>query len=343
MYAGRMKRMAEKDFDDIALLVRRFAQALLALPQAVKAQAFDIRLKAGQPVSLCTGDGIFFLKGQGSVTRNFREAEFFCGAEDMREVFLQLCGHSVFSHENEITNGFVLAAGNCRVGICGTAVLEKGEIKNIRDISSMVFRIPREKKGCAAELFRGGIDFSGGLLLVGEPSSGKTTLLRDIVQSLSRGIYGQTRRVAVVDERCEIAGNFDLGPCADVLRGYPKQVGISMALRSLSPELLVCDELSHLELEAVTKALYSGVPLIASVHGAQKNLLKKAAVWEMLENHIFETVVFLSGRGSPGAIEKICGAGELLEAVGRGIGNSKRAAGGNNARTEAEKKRNHAA
>lgn len=313
------------------------------LPDSIKESAYDIRLNAGQPVSIRAKQGIFYLKGQGLPTRNWQEAKIYCSAPQLQALLLQLCAHSLFSHENEIKNGFVMVENSCRVGICGTAVLEAGTIKNIRDISSMVFRIPREKKGCCAPLFHKHIDVTGGVLLVGEPSSGKTTVLRDLVQSLSSGIFSGPMRVAVVDERSEISGCYDLGPCTDVLKGYPKQAGIEMAIRSLSPELLVCDELSHQELEAVTKALYSGVPLIASVHGNEKNLLQKAAVRAMLEQHMFETIVFLSGRGSPGNFKMMYKAGELLETVGGGADYHQQSRAGAAAGPAAEKKRIHVA
>ena len=64
------------------------------------------------------------------------------------------------------------------MGIGGTAVIEKGGIKTVRDVTSLSVRIPREKRGCAEEVLRYGVDLSRGLLLAGAPSSGKTTLLR---------------------------------------------------------------------------------------------------------------------------------------------------------------------
>ena len=90
--------------------------------------------------------------------------------------------------------------------------------------------------------------------MAGPPSSGKTTFLRDIARSLSLGRFASGRRVAIVDERGELGG-FDLGPCADILRGYPKETGLEVALRTLSPEVIVCDELSQRDFKAVQGAL----------------------------------------------------------------------------------------
>ena len=57
-----------------------------------------------------------------------------------------------------------------------------------------------------------------------------------------------------MDERGELGG-FDLGPNADLLQGYPKGAGMEMALRSLSPEVIVCDELGQHDLEAVQRVV----------------------------------------------------------------------------------------
>lgn len=78
-----------------------------------------------------------------------------------------------------------------------------------------------------------------------EASFRKTTVLRDIAR-----ILGDTRRVAVVDTRGEIAGVYggvpalDIGENTDVLNGYSRGEGIMCALRSLSPEVIICDEIA---------------------------------------------------------------------------------------------------
>ena len=86
---------------------------------------------------------------------------------------MRLCGYSVYSHMEEIRGGFVSADRALRVGIGGTAVIEKGGIKTVRDVTSLSVRIPREKRGCAEEVLRYGVDLSRGLLLAGAPSSGQ--------------------------------------------------------------------------------------------------------------------------------------------------------------------------
>lgn len=304
--------MTDRAYYDVVRLIYGFETDFLTVPDNVKQNTYDIRLKHDQPVTLFTRHGVFFLKRNGGVSRHASEGRVITIGE-INELFIRLCAHSVFSHENEIRNGYISVQSKYRVGLSGTAVTENGYIRTIKNINGLVFRIPRAKPGCSAKLFRAGIDFSKGILIAGEPSSGKTTILRDLALQLSSGTYGPHRRIAVIDERYEIGGSFDLGPCAELLSGYPKKDGITMALRSLAPELLLCDELADEEMQAVSDAAFSGIPMIASVHSDETQIASGKRTRQLLENGCFKTVVFLQGRENPSAIKKICLAGDLLE------------------------------
>lgn len=283
--AWKVRCPVMKAFDRIASLIPLCRDNLLALPERVKSQAQDIHFKSGQPVAVCGREGISFLKPSVS-------------AAQMQELFFHICGQSVFSHEDEIRQGYVQVDGLCRAGICGTAVLEGGRVKGLRDITSIVFRIPRDMPGCGDRLFLSGADLGRGALIAGEPGSGKTTLLRDIARSLSLGRFGPARRVAVLDSRGEL-GAFDLGPCADVLKSCPKGPGFEMALRSLSPEIILCDELAPGDLEAVENAAHAGVGLVATVHSGGTGPQNRALCRELLSTGAFGTLITLRGRESP--------------------------------------------
>ncbi len=317
-------------FDQLAVRIPQYGALLLRVPEEVKEQAFDIHLKSGQPLAVCGREGAFFLRENGEVTRALTAGVLRVSPESLREVFVQACGQSVFSHEQEIRMGYVSMGASCRAGVCGTAVLENGKIKSVRDISSLVFRIPREAPGCADRLFLEGTDLRRGVLVAGEPSSGKTTLLRDIARSLSLGKFQPNRRVAVLDERGEIGGGFDLGPCADVLTGYPKERAFDVAIRMLSPEFLVCDELSPGDIETVRNSVFAGASLIASIHAGRRELRKRPLCRELLATGAFGTVVYLAGRAKPGEIEWIeteKGEGSLAD-TGSGPDHFQRAGSG---------------
>lgn len=312
-------------FDKLARQIPQYGDMLLRLPDEVKDQAFDVHLKSGQPVSVCGREGVFFLREDGGATRALTSGLPRVSQEAMREVFVQVCAHSVFSHEHELQKGYVLMSGEFRAGVCGTAVLERGEVKSVRDVTSLVFRIPREARGCGDRLFLEGIDLGRGLLVAGEPSSGKTTLLRDLALSLSSGKFYPSRRVAVLDERGEIEGGFDLGPCADVLRGYPKAKAFDIAIRMLSPQYILCDELSPEDLETVEKSVFSGAALIASVHSTPEDLHRRPLCRRLLGTGAFHTAVCLAGRAQPGEIGSIETVGEEeYENAGSGPGDPER-------------------
>lgn len=116
--------MDPKDYDRVAGKIPTYGKLLLSVPAWVKAQTFDIHIKAEQPIALCGRDGVYFLDEGGQPTRQAERGKA-VPLREMRELFLQICGHSVFHHEEEIRQGYVSLGGVLRVGLCGTAVLEK--------------------------------------------------------------------------------------------------------------------------------------------------------------------------------------------------------------------------
>lgn len=300
-------------FDQAACQISLYREALLQVPASVKDQAYDIRLCGGQPVSIWGREGACFLREGGGVARAPVEGLVRTSPEELRRAFLQACGHSVFSHEQELREGYLRLEGGFRAGVCGTAVLEGGRVKSLRDITSLVFRIPRQCLGCGDPLFLRGADLSKGLLLAGEPASGKTTFLRDVARSLSWGRFSPSRRVAVLDQRGEL-GAFGLGPGADLLRGYPRAAGMETALRCLSPEFLVCDELGEEDLSTVSRYAFAGAGLLATLHGGEEDLLRRPLAKALLETGAFQTVACLQGRQRPGQL----GALFRVEAQGQG-------------------------
>lgn len=188
-------------------------------------------------------------------------------AEETAEFFAQICRYSVHSFQDEIARGFVTLDGGHRVGISGTAVRENGKIAFIKDVSGLNIRVAHQVVGCSDEIYER--FFSNGLcslLIAGKPLSGKTTVLRDLARRL-----GESRRVTVIDSRNEISASvhgmpsLDVGLNTDVLCGCGKSEGIMIALRSLSPEVIICDEIAHDE-AAVEQALFCGVKVIAAAH-----------------------------------------------------------------------------
>ena len=105
------------------------------------------------------------------------------GLLDSEAITIKAVSYTHLQHE--IRQGFVTMASGHRVGVCGTAVYEENRVSGIRDISSLNIRIAREVYGAADELLRELDKEISGLLIAGPPSSGKSTILRDLARQLS--------------------------------------------------------------------------------------------------------------------------------------------------------------
>lgn len=310
------------DYEKAVRHLGRFTPLLCKVPPCVRDTVCDVRLSLDKPVMLCCHRQILFLKNDGTVSAHAGADCPRVMAEDLQGIFRRLCGYSVYSHTDELQNGFISVERSLRVGIGGTAVLQNGALKTVRDITSLSVRIPREIPGCAEPLLRAGVSLREGLLLAGAPSSGKTTLLRD----LARWLGNTGHRTAVLDERFELlADGFDLGVCTDVLQGYPKQAGLFHAIRCLSPEYILCDELGEGDFPALQAAAFAGVSLIATVHATSpQTLLKRPLCRDVLALGAFQTVALLDGRERPAVCAQILRAGDLLENDGSSSADSLR-------------------
>lgn len=278
----------------------------------------EIRLRVNRPIALVCTDVTYYMTERGGLTSTPLDgAMLITSRADITDTFHNICNYSVYSRQNEIVNGFVTMQGGHRAGICGTAVYEGDKIINIRDISSINLRIAREHKGCSAEIVKMLGNSFGGLLICGAPCSGKTTVLRDLARTLSTDF---SLRISVIDERGELAGTSsgvfrnDIGMC-DVFDGYAKSGAILQAIRSMAPDIIICDEIgTQSDIKALNYSVNSGVSFIASIHAADENeLMQKPDIKDIIRCGGFKKVIFLDSRTSPGRVRKIAQVGELFD------------------------------
>lgn len=310
-------------------LPQRQKNALSRLPEDIISQIYEIRLRAGLPLALSTPDGTIFACASGRVSRSTCGDMLYATVDDIDYVFNKACMHSVYSHQSEIASGYVITPKGHRIGICGTAVISGGEVSNIREISSLNIRIAKEIKTSAKSLIPIFASCLGGLLISGAPACGKTTALRDLVRRISSGEAGGSRKVAVIDERGEIAAvhggmpQYDVGPNTDVISGINKADGIMMALRAMSPDVIVFDEIGAAEeISALRQSLNAGVRVITTIHsGSIQQLLLRPQMQQIIESCAFSRVVQLSGRGAASHIEEVYDLEEAYAKAYRSSGN----------------------
>lgn len=276
---------------------------LRQVPETLKHAVQEIRFRTGCPIML-TGSGIC----------RHVDDRVFC-ASDMARLFTHLCAHSVYSHQEELRHGFIATANGCRAGIAGQAVVEKGQVLSVRGITSVCLRLAREHRGCASPIlpYIRHQNRLCGVLICGGPAGGKTTLLRDLIRLLSEDKHAPCQ-LAVVDERGELTATFPEARPFDVLCGYTKAQGMEQALRTLSPQGIVFDELGDEEdVHAVMHCLHSGVAAIGSVHAdGVEGVRHRRALLPLLQNGGVEYLVIMRGRNEPGKIERIMTASEVL-------------------------------
>ena len=216
----------------------------------------ELRVRAGRLASLT-------LEGKNlplSVALDERE---------LSDALLFFCRGSLYAHTETLSEGYLPIGCGCRVGVAGRAVFDGGRIASVRDVRSLSVRLARRVIGAERVAYEAlaASEFRLGMLVYSKPGVGKTTLLRELARRVSVG--RGARRVALIDSRGELdAGQLPRGALVDTLTDYPKAKGIELAVRTLSPELLFCDEIgSEEDARAILSVQYAGVPLIASAHG----------------------------------------------------------------------------
>ncbi len=215
---------------------------------------------------------------------------------DIENIVFNACNGSIYSHDEDIKNGFITTDRGERIGLAGEFVIKDNKVATIRNFSSLVIRIPSQINGVSKEFFSRYSNFKS-LLVVSKPYAGKTTFIRDLIKELS---FSNMGNIVIIDERNEIcaktlSGAFNLGKNVDVLTYAPKIYGFNQAIRTLNPDYIVVDELMNLDdINGVLRGVYGGIKVIATVHAGSVLELKDISYMkDIILNKVFDKFVFI--------------------------------------------------
>lgn len=261
---------------------------------------YNVRLRVNQPVVIDYDFDRFFL-GTSGITKT-EENCIICDALDIKNIIEKVTYKSLYAFNERIKCGYINADYGIRIGIVGECVFDKDGIVTIKNVSSLNVRIPHNITGCSNDVYKLlGKNLENNLIIVAPPFCGKTTILKDLANKINDNY---NKNILIIDERGEF---LDIsGKNIDIVRYSDKTFAFNIAIRSMSPDVVITDELcTQNDWLCVKSAVNSGVKIIASCHAENFSQLKNKDFF--IEN-IFDRYVFLKNGKTPGVIDYVCRA-----------------------------------
>ena len=261
----------------------------------IKQEAQEIRIRVERPI-------IIKLRNLDVMI------EYKINQSEILQILEKICENSIYAYKRQICEGYITIKGGHRIGLTGSAVIENGEIINIKYVTSLNFRIARQILNCSNKILGQVLNLKEqtifNTLIVSPPGKGKTTILRDTIRRISNGVEElnfKGKTCGVVDERGEIAAMYrgipqnDVGIRTDVIENISKSKGMKILIRTMSPEVIACDEIGTKEdAEAISEALISGVKGIFTMHGSNlEDIKSNPQINKLIEEKKIEKIIFI--------------------------------------------------
>lgn len=252
--------------------------------KAPQSKITEIRLRLGKRIFVKTVDNDFFIS---DIVREKLITAAVMVATD----------YSQYSFEKEISEGYIPYREGIRIGIVGSGKINEHGLIAYKNIYCLNIRIPHQIFSCANGVYEIINDFDS-TLVISPPYGGKTTLIREMARLLS-----QNHDTLIVDERFELCGekcSLEQGERCDIIQGVPKSLVFENIIRTMSPEIVVCDELfGKRDFEAVARMVSSGIKCLATYHATSLESLPRAL------RGLFFNIITLNSKPRVGSIISI--------------------------------------
>ncbi len=295
----------------ISLLPEFYKNILSLIPEPIATGIKEIRFRNGGAVALYGAAGVLYVTQSGKTTPTRYDNVLKTDDKQLQEIVFCLSRRSLHTYQEMIARGYIPLRGGCKAGVAGRAVMKNGAVYSVSSFNSVNIRVAREFYGCSKNLLSMVGDCRS-YIIVGTPLSGKTTLLRDLCRHYSGKKTPTPFKTALIDERDEIASlsfgcGLDVGEHTDVLALYPKAIGTEIAVRTLSPDVIILDEIGgEDEAKSLLSAVNTGVGIIATAHGSDiDEVLRRPNIKRLIDGGVFKKGIALVGKEDPCMVKEL--------------------------------------
>ena len=252
----------------IKLLSPRVAAAVTAIPETERKRINEIRLRLSKPLMCTLFSKEYYVTPYGKLT-NAHDEGLIIHSEDIAKTYETAFEYSLHSYHKEITQGYITTEGGNRLGFCGTAVLSNDRQARVENVKYI--------------------------------SSINLRIAREVI-GCAKELFNELSNTK------NGLPNNNIGDKCDVFCGYTKYDAIMTAVKVMTPQIIICDEIgSEDDLWALRYAVNSGVRLIVTAHsGSIDELKKRPVVSKLIKDKCFDYAVILGSGAACGTVKSIC-------------------------------------